>query len=270
MIITKEKLLMACDVLVSEKISYQTMDCQKAFEEALIRCGVPAKECDLSGSNRHYRNMKWTGTPERLVELLGVKEVPAGFAMFIVLDDGKEPAEYRGDGYGNASHMGWYCGKGKTFNSSYSRGGVEYSTKFKGRKAVRNGGWNMCGWPVWVDCGLTAEQIAALENDANFNTNVAASVDSEGDTGTETAAAAPVFRTKYARYRWQYGDKGNGVRAVQTALNRLGYGLSVDGIFGPATRAAVIDIQKAHNLVADGVVGEYTWDAMITDINTVA
>ncbi len=53
------------------------------------------------------------------------------------------------------------------------------------------------------------------------------------------------------------GARGNAVREVQALLK-----VPVDGIFGPATRAAVIARQKAAGLPADGVVGPRTWAAL--------
>ena len=38
--------------------------------------------------------------------------------------------------------------------------------------------------------------------------------------------------------------------------------LKVDGIFGPNTRAAVKDYQKANHLEVDGIVGPHTWRAL--------
>lgn len=50
------------------------------------------------------------------------------------------------------------------------------------------------------------------------------------------------------------GDRGADVRAIQAALRLQ----PVDGIFGPATDAAVKAFQKANGLVVDGIVGRMT------------
>ena len=51
---------------------------------------------------------------------------------------------------------------------------------------------------------------------------------------------------------------GDDVRAVQRALQRSGYSISIDGIFGPGTARAVKQFQASRGLVADGVVGPQT------------
>lgn len=58
------------------------------------------------------------------------------------------------------------------------------------------------------------------------------------------------------------GSTGKGVRDLQTDLNKLGYGLAVDGDFGPATLAAVKDFQRKQGLQVDGVVGPNTLAAI--------
>ncbi|GHO60415.1 peptidoglycan-binding protein [Ktedonobacter robiniae] len=58
------------------------------------------------------------------------------------------------------------------------------------------------------------------------------------------------------------GDTGEAVRLVQSLLQAKGYDLEIDGIFGPATEAAVKAFQKAANLSVDGIVGPHTWSAL--------
>lgn len=60
----------------------------------------------------------------------------------------------------------------------------------------------------------------------------------------------------------RYGSRGNSVREAQCILNRTGARIAVDGSFGPATRMAVINFQRSRGLVADGIVGPKTWDAL--------
>jgi peptidoglycan hydrolase-like protein with peptidoglycan-binding domain len=60
------------------------------------------------------------------------------------------------------------------------------------------------------------------------------------------------------------GKRGWAVRAVQFNLRyAYGYRIGVDGIFGLQTRNAVLNFQRRHGLVRDGVVGLATWQALI-------
>lgn len=59
------------------------------------------------------------------------------------------------------------------------------------------------------------------------------------------------------------GDKGEAVKDLQEALNKLGYDCgSSDGIFGTKTKDAVERFQKALGLSVDGIVGRNTWKAL--------
>lgn len=57
----------------------------------------------------------------------------------------------------------------------------------------------------------------------------------------------------------QMGSRGSEVKAIQEKLQEYGlYSGSVDGIYGTATREAVIRFQKANGLTADGIAGPAT------------
>jgi peptidoglycan hydrolase-like protein with peptidoglycan-binding domain len=56
------------------------------------------------------------------------------------------------------------------------------------------------------------------------------------------------------------------VRSLQYLLNARGAKVTVDGVFGAKTRAAVVSFQRARHLTADGVAGGTTWRALIVTV----
>lgn len=56
--------------------------------------------------------------------------------------------------------------------------------------------------------------------------------------------------------------QGEDVREAQALLIKHGYDIEADGIFGPATHAAVIEFQQNKGLDADGKIGPLTWAAL--------
>jgi peptidoglycan hydrolase-like protein with peptidoglycan-binding domain len=60
----------------------------------------------------------------------------------------------------------------------------------------------------------------------------------------------------------QEGDTGPAVETLQTRLNAWGATLAVNGDFGPDTLAAVKAFQAGHALSVDGIVGPLTWAAL--------
>jgi peptidoglycan hydrolase-like protein with peptidoglycan-binding domain len=59
------------------------------------------------------------------------------------------------------------------------------------------------------------------------------------------------------------GAMGAVVRRLQRALRRTpNLGIVVDGVFGLVTETAVVEFQKTSGLLADGVVGPATWNAL--------
>ena len=88
----------------------------------------------------------------------------------------------------------------------------------------------------------------------------------EGGTGGGGAAQPtetyPYGKASETSGNIKQGAKGNAVKAIQYALNKLGYGnsgtSSVDGIFGSKTTEAVKAFQKAMGIKQDGIVGNRT------------
>jgi hypothetical protein len=81
------------------------------------------------------------------------------------------------------------------------------------------------------------------------------SFNSAGDSAVSTSSSVsrPTLRT---------GSRGDSVRLLQTLLNRAGYDLAVDGIFGTMTRCSVKGFQSERGLAVDGIVGKQTWAAL--------
>ena len=67
-----------------------------------------------------------------------------------------------------------------------------------------------------------------------------------------------------------YGSQGSSVTELQKLLNNNGYNLTVDGIFGTNTQAAVKDYQQKNGLDVDGIVGNNTWGALTKVANSTA
>jgi peptidoglycan hydrolase-like protein with peptidoglycan-binding domain len=62
------------------------------------------------------------------------------------------------------------------------------------------------------------------------------------------------------------GDQGHPVKTLQYLLRSRGHSVTVDGIFGPKTNAAVRAFQQQKGLAVDGIVGPNTWKALITTV----
>ena len=59
------------------------------------------------------------------------------------------------------------------------------------------------------------------------------------------------------------GAKGDAVHVLQGDLNKHGAKLTIDGVFGIRTLAAVRAFQQAEGITVDGIVGPVTWSDLI-------
>lgn len=81
-----------------------------------------------------------------------------------------------------------------------------------------------------------------------YDTRIAAAYARFAAVEPAAAPARPLLRS---------GSRGKAVCHLQRLL-----GIAVDGIFGPATCAAVISRQRAAGVAVDGVVGPQTWSLL--------
>ncbi len=89
-----------------------------------------------------------------------------------------------------------------------------------------------------------------------------------GDSIVSLTGIAAPFSPFLISQQAQFDDVGPDVEAIQQRLSDLGYyNDAIDGEFGPATEAAVIEFQSDQGLDADGVVGPATESALFGSSN---
>lgn len=78
------------------------------------------------------------------------------------------------------------------------------------------------------------------------------------ESSTKTADGNPYAEPTYNLYRNRTGMRAEYVRWMQYELDRMGYGLEIDGIWGKATEAALRAAQVRLGIAADGICGPET------------
>ena len=132
--------------------------------------------------------------------------------------------------------------------------------------------WNGTAW-VGKDANGNEIKVAQSDiTDADINNKTLTTSkdltptpdDPPGGTpgGTPTTETYPYGKASETSGNIKQGAKGAAVKAIQYALNKLGYGnsgtSSVDGSFGSNTTKAVKAFQKAMGIKQDGIVGANT------------
>lgn len=102
----------------------------------------------------------------------------------------------------------------------------------------------------------------AYNGNNNSNASSNSNSNSNNNSGDDDSRSYPYGRASETTGNIKKGAKGNKVKAIQYALNQLGYGnsgtKSIDGIFGSGTASAVKAFQRAMGISADGIVGNNT------------
>jgi peptidoglycan hydrolase-like protein with peptidoglycan-binding domain len=114
----------------------------------------------------------------------------------------------------------------------------------------------------FVPSGTRAKRIS-LGALAALTAGPAASL-AAGSTQAVAATGGPATTTEHA-ISINAESEGRQVELVQRAL-----GIAADGVYGPATEAAVRSFQSAHGLAVDGIVGPETSAAMRSGTRAVA
>ncbi len=149
-------------------------------------------------------------------------------------DDGKElkpgTAVFKVNGT-NYHHVGLYIGNGTVIEAKGTYYGVVTS-------AVST--WHAWGEMKGVDYGDASDPDSVTP------------ADDKPDLGTRLLRRTSPYM------------RGKDVRALQTLLNAQGFFCgAADGIFGDKTKAAVLSFQSAKGLVADGIAGPLTKEALL-------
>jgi hypothetical protein len=122
-------------------------------------------------------------------------------------------------------------------------------------------GEDHCG--VYISPGLMIDSPytgAVVRYDRFSTTATTGTLQYHGAVRVATLAATPAKPTLMLTNPF---TTGQAVHDLQTALDKHGAKLAVDGIFGPLTEAAVKAFQKSHLVPADGIVGPLTWSKLL-------
>ncbi len=105
-------------------------------------------------------------------------------------------------------------------------------------------------------------RFAALSVALLFGAATVLPLTAAAQTTPAPATAAPAMPMKHVMHHHHHHAGSAKLKAVQEALNKEGASLTVDGIWGPKTRAAIKSYQQAHGLKATGHLDKATRAAL--------
>lgn len=165
----------------------------------------------------------------------------------------------------------WWNFKSKLAENSSST--VSNSTNASNSNSTKNSSNNITIANNYLATSYKIKLVQLLLNCFGWN------LDIDGICGNLTAIAIGEFQVKYNLGKdYMFGPKcfSKAYSLIKNVICKYGkatplqikviqhvLGITVDGIFGVNTRAAVINYQKAKGLSADGIVGINTWAKLL-------
>lgn len=163
-------------------------------------------------------------------------------------------------GYGSTGSATWKALSALAPQFGYSNAtgaavGETWHWEYVGAIAAQGGG---SADVLWIQQRLAAVGINPGPLDGLFGAKTKAAVVAfQGARGlVKDGIVGSMTRAALAAAAPSSGNQG--IKDGQALLNTVGYGLTVDGVNGPKTIAAVKDFQSKHGLTVDGILGPKT------------
>ena len=196
----------------------------------------------------------WSDSPDSQVEYNYKQDVSAKGMYAISKDKGgmnsfpRKPGTlvYKGGSPSAIHHVGVYIGDGYVVEAKGHKWGVV--------KSKLNSSWNF-----WSQCPFI--EVDTAKDDINTS-----SKDKDKSNSAKNSKVSPIPSYKPIL---RTGSRGTEVTKLQKCLNKLGSKLIVDGIFGPNTKKALVNFQKANKLEPDGEYGPNTYKKLKDKIENI-
>ncbi len=165
------------------------------------------------------------------------------------------------------NHTGIYLGNGKVFECTTGWGTKKCiisdidkkgTRSYKGSKSLR---WTYHGKLKYIDYSDEPQPLNQTKLlQSKLNEQFKCGLAEDGIFGVKTKQAC-------AKHYLQYNNSYRIMNKwLQTRLIELGYSCGksgADGYFGKDTKKAVVNFQKTKHLNPDGIVGQYTYQALV-------
>jgi len=185
----------------------------------------------------------------------GTSNAAHGWSRVGECEGGGNPATNTGNGY-----YGLYQFDRQTWRGlGYSGTANQHSAAVQTQAAERL--YAQRGHAPWPRCGIH------LSGSANTSGSIHSSRSYTRHAVTRSHVASHHVRISHTSGSgvlgaWLIAEKRSDVRTIQRKLGGKGYGLAVDGQYGPLTAAAVKRFQVKAGIIADGLYGAQTKAAL--------